>query len=131
MPVNVEWDNETHTIIRYDVQDPWELEEYSQALDETWTLIDAECHPVHVVVDLSDAFSFPKHLFSIAVRTNTQIHPRQNFVIGVKVSPYLQTMVRVTARFYPRLGHNLLFAHTLHEAYNIIQTYEVISALKD
>ena len=41
MPVSVAWDNDAHTIIRYHVQDPWQLDEYAQALESTWTMIES------------------------------------------------------------------------------------------
>lgn len=124
MPINVEWDNEERTIIRYHVGDPWQLPEYSRALFHTWAMIESVEHSVHVVVDFTHAISFPKNLLSNASSTNNQIHPRQALVIGVKVSPYLQMIVRVAARAFPRLGRNVFFVPTLQEAYIMIKTYE-------
>src|ERR1700753_3307036 len=100
MPINVAWDNEAHTIIRYDVRDPWELPEYSKALFHTWSMIESVKHPVHVIVDFTIFFSFPKNLLSIASNTNNQLHPRQELVIGVKVSPYLQAVVGLAVRVF-------------------------------
>lgn len=124
MPINVEWDNEERTIIRYDIRDPWHLPEYSRALFHTWSMIESVEHSVHVVVDFTHAMSFPRNLLSNAASTNNQLHPRQGLVIGIKVSPYLQMMVRVATRVFPRLGHNVFFVATLQDAYTLIKTYE-------
>ena len=127
MPVRAQWDNEDHTIIRYPMQDPWELAEYSEATGHVWTLIETVDHFVHIIVDFTDVYSFPRNLLSGASTTNSQLHPRQGLVIGVKVSPYLQTVVRIAARFFPRLGQNVFFTQTLPEAYDLIRNYEAKS----
>ena len=127
MPVRAQWDNEDHTIIRYPMQDPWELAEYSEATGHVWTLIETVDHFVHIIVDFTDVYSFPRNLLSEASTTNSQLHPRQGLVIGVKVSPYLQTVVRIAARFFPRLGQNVFFTQTLPEAYDLIRNYEAKS----
>jgi hypothetical protein len=128
MPINAQWDNQSHTIIRYHVQGSWELEEYSRANFHTWTMIDSVEHPVHVIVDFTNANGFPKNLLSFASTTNSQIHPRQELIIGVKIPTYLQTVVGLAVRAFPRLGHNLFFTQTLAEAYDIIQKHDTQAA---
>lgn len=128
MPISPQWDNENHTIIRYHTQGDWELEEYSRANFHTWSMIESVDHPVHVIVDFTHANGFPKNLLSFASTTNSQIHPRQSLIIGVKISPYLQTVVGLAVRVFPRLGHNLFFTKTLAEAYEIIQKHDAQSA---
>jgi len=90
-------------------------------------LIETVDHSVHIVVDFTDVFTFPKNLLSGASTTNSQIHPRQGLVIGVKVSLYLQTVMRIAARFFPRLGHNVFFTQTLPEAYDLIRKHQAKS----
>jgi hypothetical protein len=128
MPIRADWDNEAHTIIRYHVQGPWELEEYGKANFHTWSMIESVRHPVSVIVDFTDAHGFPRNLLSFASTTNSQIHPRQHLIVGVRISPYLQTIVRLAVRVFPKLGHNLFFTQTLAEAYEIIQKHQVKSA---
>jgi hypothetical protein len=124
MPITAQWDNQERTIIRYHAQGAWELDEYSRANFHTWSMIDSVSHPVHVIVDFTHASGFPKNLLSFASTTNSQIHSRQNLIIGVKVSPYLQTVVKLAVRVFPRLGHNLFFTQTLAQAYEIIQQHD-------
>jgi len=123
MPVSAEWDNESQTIIRIRIDDPWDLDEYSQATLHAWSLMQTVDYSVHLIIDLTDTFTFPKNLLSAAPTINSHVHPRQGLVIGVKISPYLQAVMRVAIRVFPRLGQNVLFTQTLQEAYALIQRH--------
>lgn len=124
MPINAQWDNKERTIIRYHVQGTWQLEDYARANFHTWSMIDSVSHPVHVIVDFTHAGTFPKNLLSFATTTNSQIHPRQELIIGVRISSYLQTVVKLAVRLFPKLGHNLHFTQTLDQAYELIRQHD-------
>jgi hypothetical protein len=109
MPISAEWDNREHTIVRIQVTDPWTIEEYTQAGTRSWDLIETVNHPVHLIIDFTHAYSFPKNLLASAPTTHSQIHPRQALVVGVRISPYLQAVMKAAIRVFPRLGHNLFF----------------------
>lgn len=123
MTVQAEWYNEEKTIIRIHAHDPWAIDEYSWAVQHAWSLIESVENPVHIIIDFTDVRSFPRNLLSAAPTTNKHIHPRQRLVVAVNISPYLQTMMRVAIRVFPRLGQNLLFAQNLQDAYDLIQKH--------
>jgi hypothetical protein len=121
MPVSADWDNEAHTVVRVQIHDPWDTQQYSQATLQAWSLIESVDHTVDLIIDFTDAYSFPKSILSQASITNIHIHPRQGLVIGVKISPYLQAVIKTTIRVFPRLGHKLCFVQTVQDAYELIQ----------
>jgi hypothetical protein len=121
MPITAHWDNEDRTVIRIHLDDPWNMDEYTKATASAWSLIDSVTYTVHLIIDFTDAATFPKNMLSGAMRTNSHIHPRQGLVVGVKISPYLRAVMRVAVRVFPRLGQNLFFTQTLKEAYDLIQ----------
>lgn len=123
MPVSAEWDNEAQTIIRIYIDDPWSIDDYNQATLHAWSLMETVDYSVHLIVDLTDTFTFPKNLLSAAPTTNSHVHRRQGLVVGVKISPYLRAVMRVAIRVFPRLGQNVLFTQTLQEAYDLIQRH--------
>lgn len=125
MSINAEWDNDDQTVVRIEVHDPWTIEEYTEANARSWSLLETVEHTVHLILDFTHAYSFPKDLLSGAKITNSQIHPRQGLVIAVKISPYLHAIMKAAIRAFPRLGHNLFFAQTVQDAYHLIQKQAV------
>ena len=121
MPVYAEWDSEDHTIIRLHLHDPWELAEYIEASSQTRTMMLSVSYPVHLIVDLSDSFRLPKNLLRNVGAINSHILPDQGLVVAVKYSPYARAVMRVAMRVFPKLGRNVVFAHSLQEAYEIIR----------
>ena len=127
MSITAKWDNEDYTVIRIQLHDPWEGEEYSQATLHAWSLMETVNHTVHLIIDFSDASTFPKNMLLQAPATNSHIHLRQGLVIVVKITPYLQAVMRVAIRVFPRLGQNLFFTQTVQEAYDLIQARSIKS----
>jgi hypothetical protein len=123
MPIHTDWDNEGHTVIRIQVTDPWEIDEYSQATLHAWSLMETVDYSVHLIIDFTHVYTFPKNMLSGAPAVNSHIHPRQSLVIGVKINPFFRGVMRVATRVFPRLGNNLFFTQTVPEAYELITKY--------
>jgi hypothetical protein len=124
MPVYTEWANEEHTIIRMHIQDPWEINEYLDASAQTQTLMKSVGYPVHLIIDLTEMNTFPKNLLSSITTINDHILPGQGLVIGVRFSPYLRAVTKVASRLFPRISYNLVYTHTLKEAYALIEAHD-------
>jgi hypothetical protein len=129
MPIQADWDNDTQTVIRIHAHDPWTIEEYSQATLQAYSMMESLTACVHVIIDFTDAYSFPKNMLSGASGANVHIHPRQGLVVIVKISPYLRAVIKATLRVFPRLKHNVFFTQTVQEAYTLIQTMPVMPRL--
>lgn len=65
MPVQVEWDNDEHSIIRLKFEGKWVLEELYPALAEMYRLMGAEDHTVDGIVDMTHASTLPSNILSI------------------------------------------------------------------
>ena len=125
MPIQADWDNEEKTVIRIHAHDPWTTEEYSEATLHGCSLMESAEGCIHIIIDFTDAHSFPKNILSGASGAKIHIHPRQGLVIVVKISPYLRAVIKATLRVFPRLRHNVVFTQTVQEAYTLIRTQPV------
>lgn len=124
MPVEADWANEVHSIIRVYIHDTWTIEEYLRTSEQIRMMMLTTAHPVHLIFDVTDMIGYPRDIFSHIPTINSHILPGQGLVIGVKYSPYLKAIVRIAARVFPRIGHNLHFVQTLADAYALTETYE-------
>lgn len=125
MPIQADWDNDTRTIIRIHVSDPWTIDDYSLATLHAYSLMEGADGCVHVIIDFTDAYSFPKDMLSGASAEKVHLHPRQGLVVIVKISPYLRAVIKATLRVFPRMRQNLFFTQTVQEAYTLIQTQPI------
>jgi hypothetical protein len=124
MPIYAEWDNESRSIIRIYLHDPWELSEYFQAAEQARALADTVTHRVHLIYDLTDSFNVPLNLLPSIRAIEKRFVPPQGITICVKTSPYLRTIMKMGIRVFPHLGHNLFFTDTLQEAYDLIKKHD-------
>lgn len=124
MPISTEWDNHRHTIIRIHLYDPWDLNEYFEAVHQAQELANTVPHPVHLIYDLTDAFYVPLNLLSSIRAIEKRFIPPRGITVCVKVSAYLKSIMKMGIRLFPHLGQNLFFADTLDEAYHIIAQYD-------
>jgi len=123
MPIYAEWDNESRTIIRIHLHDPWELSEYFQAVDQAQGLASTVTHPVHLIYDLTHSFNVPLNLLSSIRAIEKRFIPPDGITICVKTSPYLRTIMKMGIRVFPHLGHNLFFSDSLQDAYDLIKKH--------
>jgi len=59
MGVQVQWDNEARTILRYDYQGRWKWEQVYEAVNEAYRMIETVPHPVAVMIDMTESAGIP------------------------------------------------------------------------
>ncbi len=120
MSIQVFWDNEEKTILRYALRDKWNLDDVNIAITEGNALAESVDHKVHGIVDLQDSDFVPKNLVTHFRGSRTQIHSNAGMFVLVGGSPILQTVFNVYRRIYPSNDENFAFASTIEEAHAII-----------
>lgn len=128
MPVNVYWQDDTHTIVRQDYIGKWMWQDFIAASEAEGGAIDmmkSVPHLVNVIADYTQSGPLPMGSAIAQARTVINHYPA-NWGTLVVVSPQLFVRTLVTAyrrAFFNTTGSHVYAAATLEEAYRLIQKY--------
>lgn len=120
MGVEVQWDDDNQTVLRYHFTGHWNWEEYFSALAQGRQMMKTVEHLVCIVNDFSQTAYIPDGFLSRAADIiDTRPH---NTGIGIFIatSPSFHALHAALRRLYPRFGELYLMASTEEEAQRII-----------
>ncbi|NWF69602.1 MAG: hypothetical protein HXY40_11000 [Chloroflexi bacterium] len=116
MAVGVTWDNEQHTILLYTFTDPWNWDDYDEAVRHAYALLESTPNRVATIIDFSCTQTLPrgaiKHMSIVA----QQPHPKQSMMLIVGASPFIQAISNILASAYPGHGRVVHHVKTLAQA---------------
>jgi hypothetical protein len=116
MPIYVHFDDEQHTLIRYEFVGRWTWMEYDGAIKEASDLAKPIPHNVNMILDFSRENVLPPNVLS-NIGSSMKALPREfDFALVVSESAFIQALVKVYQRGYPRLGSKVSYVKTLEEA---------------
>ncbi len=120
MPIQVAWDNDEQTVIRYDFQGSWSWSDYSQAVEEADRMMLSVDHTVDAIANLQHSRGLPTGAIHHVRRTITKAPPQLGVIVIAHPSLFVQAMTTAFNRVYPHLGERILLADTLDEARALI-----------
>jgi hypothetical protein len=122
MPVNVLWDDPDKSILRFEHQGKWTLEETDEAMAKVHAMADAIQHRIDVIFDYTGSAGLPVNALSHAPKVAREL-PRQTGIIVVVGGNIFNTLMSIFAKVYPNFGPASRYksAHTLDEAYALIE----------
>lgn len=124
MPIHVQWDNNTHTILRITYEGEWERDDLIQAVDQLTVMITSVQHPVDMVIDATKNRVNPLKVISVLGYMELKIAPNQRLVIVVGFNRLIKIVLDVAKRVAPRTAHNVFLADTLADAYAMIAAHD-------
>jgi hypothetical protein len=119
MSIQVVWDDEQHTIIRYVFDRTWEWQDFFEAKAQAYGMIDAAQRKISVIMDAPRDTVMPKNMlthFGSAIRKK---HPNTAVVVVVIRTPFLRSMVNLLMRVSHTAKHSMCLVATLEEARNM------------
>jgi hypothetical protein len=123
MPVEVVWDNEDKSIIRYNHIDRWTLDEFFAAHRVYSRMMDSVDHNVYLIVNMSSAPPnyVPAQAIVAAKRSLEIVASHENYgglTIFVQGKGFVEMIVNVVQKVNPRLWErmNVMFVASLDEA---------------
>jgi hypothetical protein len=124
MHITVQWDDESHTILRYTYTSRWTWADYESAVAKARELLNAEAQPnrlVDVIADFSHSSVLPDHAIA-NFRRSLQTENAIAFGITVLITgnQFIRTMVEVFGRLNQRTSAKLRTANNLDEARSLI-----------
>lgn len=122
MPIQLHWENEEQTIIRYEIRSPWSWEELFKVLDEVKVLTDKSTEPLGAILDVNEGVKIPGGLFNPkTIEYANKIFKlgeggKKGHVIVVGKSPMIKTMFNVAQGLNREAIEHFSFADTVEDA---------------
>ena len=114
--ITVQWDNEEHTLVRWDFIGAWDWNDFLAAQQASNDLINSVPHTVHIIGDVSRSAQLPPGAIA-RFRTFKRVDPENaGRVVLVGASIYIRTIVDIFRGMFPKTGGNFTFANSLEEA---------------
>jgi hypothetical protein len=126
MGVKAVWDNEQHTIVRYDLSGKWTWDEFFTAYEDAKVMLNATSHVVHFMLNPTDAASrshLPSGIVSRIGNTARSRLPNAGITVAIGSSSFVKSLVNTAARLYPRIRKQYQFAETLDGARALLAEY--------
>ena len=121
MPIDVNWDDDAQTVIRYEFWSPWTWNEYRQAIDRAWELAGSVSHPTDTITDMSASRLLPEGLFRNVKQSVVEIPESTQTVVLVGGGLFVETMLNVIKSVYRNAASKFFVVETVEEARVLIQ----------
>lgn len=128
MNIDVKWDNEAKTIIRYVYKNGWNWDDYFAAIKAAADLEDTVDHKVDVIMDFHDANMIPQGAVTQVQRAFAYPrHPNIGLTVFVGANAFIRAIEGIGRKLAPSAAKkwDLAFAATLEEAYHIIESRRI------
>jgi hypothetical protein len=123
MPIKVEWVNQQHTIIHYNIIGNWTWDDYDAANAIATDMVKSVDHKVAIICDFSSSTAIPPRVLSNIGRSLRQKRsPNVSHIVTVGVSGLLRNLTDVLRTLYPAATADIIHAHTIDHAYRLIGT---------
>jgi hypothetical protein len=117
MAIQVGWDNEEKTAIRYDFEAYWSWNDFFTAFQTSKSLIDTAPGNVGVIFDASiPNLHFPPNLLSHLKNALQNRHPKTRIIVVVIKNPFLRAIVQSLMKIGGKDGKLLHIATTVEDA---------------
>ena len=116
MRIDVVWDNETRTIVRYDFQAGWALADFDAALRELRDMLADVPHRVDVIAHFLPGSDPPVGSFSRFRRVQEEWPPQLGVVVITNSGPFVALLLSVFLRVYRQYAARLWLAESLEDA---------------
>jgi hypothetical protein len=127
MAVEVVWEDEAHTILRYIYQGIWAWDEAYTAIAQARQMMADGPNTVDCIVDMTAGQRIPIGNAIIQIRKMGEMGQNMTHYSGltvfVKADAFLKTLLHVYEQVYPQQANNLILPHvaTLEEAIAYIE----------
>jgi hypothetical protein len=118
--VEVTWDNEEKTIIRYKFPKKWTWQDYNDAWNAAVDMMNTVPHQVDFLVDLSESDLLPGGALANTRLSKWESATNAGITVIITRTILVEMLVDTFRRVYSRLGKNFYGAKTLDEGRKLI-----------
>ena len=115
MNIQVSWDNDEKTIIRFDYSQGWTWEDFAEAGRLVEKMRAEVKHTVHTIANFEDG-AFPPMGAMGKFRTAQENMPEDSVVVVVGGGMFITALVSSFSRVYQKLSKRLIMADSLDDA---------------
>jgi hypothetical protein len=116
MGIQVVWDDEQHTVIRYIFDRTWTWEDFFAAKATAFALIEASQRKISVIMDAPGDSVLPRNMLSHFGSAMRKKHPNTAIVVVVIRTPFIRSMMNLLMHLSPTATNSIRLASTLEEA---------------
>jgi hypothetical protein len=125
MGIEVTWDNDSNTILRYIYSGRWTWGDLDRVREQAAKLEASVPHRVDVIVDVQNSSLLPSGTISRARQVATSApttHPNEGITVIVGAGAFVRSIYDVMLKVYPEMirRRGIFFAQTLPEARDLI-----------
>ncbi len=121
MPINILWDNEQKTIIRFDFIGNWDWDEYWHCVERSNAMLSEVEHPVNTIANLHESAGLPTGSIQQIKRTFDQAPRNLGIIVINQGGMFVRVMASAFARVYQRQSQRIFLAESLESARAIIE----------
>lgn len=116
MPINVCWDNEHCTVIRYEFVNPWSWQDLIDAIDQVDKMIRDVPYTVHFIADMTRGDTLPDKFLSHIQAASRKVRERDGLIVVINTNTFAQAVYGIFTRLNNNVMSRVVFAPTLHAA---------------
>jgi hypothetical protein len=116
MSIDLIWDNEARTILRYDYHPGWTLEDFDRAEHRLHGLLAEVPHEIDVIALFLPSSDPPVGSLSRFKRIQDEMPAQVGVVVVINSSPFVALLLSVFLRVYRQYAHRLWLADSLEDA---------------
>lgn len=120
MSVNVSWDNDDKTALRYDFKARWTWEEFDAATVQAFAMTGSVSHTVDSISNFETGAALPPNALFQFRRAMSKAPPNRGITVIVGGSMFIKAMVTTFSRLNKQLGERLLLADSLDQARTLL-----------
>lgn len=124
MPIEIVWDNDEHSIMRYNVSGKWTFDQLYQARDEVFAHMNGVPHErIDAIINFIGGVSVPSGALSQAQQVQDEPHTKAGITVVIGANMFVRTTLSAVAKLYNAAkGHSIefLYAKSLEEAREMI-----------
>ena len=121
MGIQVVWDNDEKTIIRYVFDVRWTWDDFYAARTDAYNLIDTVQHKIGVIFDAPPNVTLPPNMITHSRSAISKTHENTHVVVVVVGNTYVRAMLTMVRKLSKKAAEKLELAPTLDEARALVR----------
>lgn len=120
MPIQIDWDNAQHTVIRVMFEGVWDIRDIRNMIKTGASMMESVNHDVDSIFDFTNSRFSPANLLSTADQMEETYNVHERLLIMVNANFYIKSLAKMAVVLAPKTFANVRFVSTLDDAYALI-----------
>ena len=117
MSINVEWDGDEKTAVRFTYLGQWTLPEFYTAIDQSNAMMAEVGRKVNVIIDTRKSNALPNNFISVMRMMPSKASPNTGTIVIVGANAFIRAFANTIARLFPsEQQRKVILADTLDSA---------------